>query len=119
METLLSQPAVHSANTYSNRAHRIAVASFFFIMGFCFASWASRIPVIQQKLALTDAQLGVVLFALPIGLFISLPVSGWLVSTKGSKKIACIAALTYGCILVALGFAEKTYQLVAALFAFG
>jgi len=121
METLSShaQPAMISPHIYSNRAHRIAVAAFFFILGFCFASWASRIPVIQQKLGLSDAQLGIVLFALPVGLFISLPVSGWLVSRKGSKKIVCIAALSYACILVTLGFAAKTYQLVAALFAFG
>ncbi|HEX8678230.1 MAG TPA: MFS transporter, partial [Segetibacter sp.] len=105
--------------TYSKRSHRIAVASFFFILGFCFASWASRIPDIQQKLGLNETQLGMVLFALPIGLFISLPVSGWLISRKGSKKIVRIASLCYACILVALGFAEKTFQLVAALFAFG
>lgn len=103
----------------SNRSHRIAVAAFFFIMGFCFASWASRIPDIQQKLGLSETQLGMVLFALPIGLFVSLPVSGWLVSRKGSKKVASIAAVSYSCILVSLGFASKTYQLIAALFVFG
>lgn len=107
------------ARAHANRPNRIAVAAFFFIMGFCFASWASRIPVIQQKLGLTETQLGMVLFSLPIGLFISLPVSGWLVSRKGSKKVVCIAALSYACILVTLGFAEKTFQLVAALFVFG
>lgn len=119
MQILSSQPAILSTHTYAKRSHRIAVAAFFFILGFCFASWASRIPAIQQKLGLSEAQLGIVLFALPIGLFISLPVSGWLVSRKGSKKVICIAALSYGCKLVALGFAEKTFQLVAALFAFG
>lgn len=121
METLLtpSGSVVPVHYSHFNRTYRIAVAIFFFIMGFCFASWASRIPVIQQKLGLNETQLGMVLFALPIGLFISLPVSGWLVSKKGSKKIACIAALSYACILVTLGFAEKTYQLALALFAFG
>lgn len=116
-------PQVQSINftnlTYSKRSQGIAVASFFFILGFCFASWASRIPDIQQKLGLNESQLGMVLFALPIGLFISLPVSGWLISRKGSKKIVRIASVCYPCILVALGFAEKTFQLVAALFAFG
>lgn len=121
MPALLSpaQPVMLKTHTYSNRSHRIAAAVFFFIFGFCFASWASRIPVIQQKLGLSETQLGMVLFALPIGLFISLPVSGWLVSRKGSKKVVCIAALGYACILVTLGFAEKTFQLVLALFAFG
>lgn len=105
--------------TFSNRAYRFAVAAFFFILGFCFASWASRIPLIQQKLALSDVELGVVLFALPAGLFVSLPISGWLVSRKGSKNVVCFASITYGCILVTLGLAESTFQLVAGLFCFG
>ncbi|WP_018615447.1 MFS transporter [Segetibacter koreensis] len=121
MQTLSvpAPPAIATPNPYSNRSHRIGVAAFFFILGFCFASWASRIPVIQQKLGLTDAQLGIVLFALPVGLFLSLPVSGWLIAKKGSKKVVSIAAVCYAGILVTLGFAEKTSQLVAALFAFG
>jgi MFS family permease len=106
-------------STYSNKAHRLAVAAFFFIAGFCFASWASRIPTIQQKLGLSEPELGVVLFALPVGLLISLPLSGWLVSRKGSKAIAGIAVASYACILVTLGLAEKTSHLVAGLFCFG
>lgn len=121
METIAHgvKTATSLPRTYSNRAHRIAVAAFFFIFGFCFASWASRIPVIQQKLGLTDTELGLILFSLPAGLFISLPISGWLVSRKGSKTIVCVAAIAYSCILVGLGFANETFQLIAALFAFG
>lgn len=103
----------------TNRSHRIAVSAFFFILGFSFASWASRIPVIQQKLQLTDAELGVVLFSLPAGLFVSLPISGWLVAKKGSKNVVSFAAIMYGCVLVFLGLAETKLQLCAALFAFG
>lgn len=75
--------------------------------------------MIQQKLGLTDTALGIVLFALPAGLFVSLPVSGWLVDRKGSKKIISIAALSYSCVLVTLGLAITTLQLAAALFCFG
>lgn len=32
--------------------YRLAVASFFFLQGLVFASWASRIPDIKQALAL-------------------------------------------------------------------
>src|SRR4051794_4311582 len=99
---------VANRESFSNRTHRAAVAAFFFILGFCFASWASRIPVIQQKMGLTDAQFGVVLFALPVGLFVSLPLSGWLVLNKGSRTIVCVAALLYACILVTLGIASTT-----------
>src|SRR6478672_8451006 len=69
------------------RMHRIAVSIFFFISGLTFASWASRIPDIKEKLQLTEAGLGSVLFALPVGLMCSLPLSGWLVSKFGSRKV--------------------------------
>ncbi len=106
-------------STYSNRRHRQAVAAFFFLLGFSFASWASRIPIIQQKLGLNEASLGLVLLSLPAGLMLSLPVSGWLVNQKGSKKILILAAVLYGCLLVTLGMANTILQLVIGLFCFG
>jgi hypothetical protein len=48
---------------------RLAVALFYFCMGLCFASWASRIPDIKTSLHLSDATLGSILFALPVGQF--------------------------------------------------
>ncbi|MDQ6814353.1 MAG: MFS transporter, partial [Bacteroidota bacterium] len=107
------------SSTPSNRAHRVAVSAFFFLFGFLFASWASRIPAIQQKLALSETELGMVLFSLPVGLLVSLPISGWLVTKKGSKTVACFAAIFYALLLVTMGLAASKVQLMAALFAFG
>jgi len=99
--------------------NRIAVGSLFFLAGLCFSSWASRIPSIRQKLNLSDAELGIVLFALPVGLLISLPLSGWLINKSGSKKVIITSILLYSVILVAIGFAGTTFQLIACLFIFG
>jgi MFS family permease len=106
-------------STISNRAHRVAVSAFFFLFGFVFASWASRIPAIQQKLGLSETQLGFVLFSLPVGLLVSLPISGWFVAKKGSKKVACFAAICYAIILVIIGLTSSRLQLMAILFTFG
>jgi MFS family permease len=103
----------------NNRTHRIGVSAFFFLFGFCFASWASRIPAIQQKIGLTETELGLVLFSLPVGLFVSLPLSGWLVAKKGSKAVVCIAAIIYSSVLITLGIANSRLQLIVALFCFG
>ena len=103
----------------SNRVHRVAVSAFFFLFGFLFASWASRIPAIQQKLGLSETELGLVLFSLPVGLLVSLPISGWLVAKNGSKMVAGFAAISYACVLVTLGLAATKIQLMIALFAFG
>ena len=101
------------------RSQRIAVSVYFFIAGITFASWASRIPDIKNNLHLSDAGLGTVLFALPVGLMASLPLSGWAVSKFGSKGILSIAGIVYPTILVLLGLANTTLVLVIALFFFG
>jgi MFS family permease len=103
----------------SNRAHRAAVAAFFFIVGLSFASWASRIPDIKSKLHLSDAALGGILFALPVGSMLSLTFSGGLVTKYGSRKIVAVAAICYPLVLVLIGLANSVWQLIPAVFIFG
>ncbi len=104
---------------YSRKVIRITVAAMFFMAGLVFASWASRIATIQQNLSLSDAQLGAVLFALPVGLMLSLPLSGWAVNKIGSRKVLAIALSAYGITLISLGMVTHAYQLVACLVVFG
>lgn len=107
------------ADTVSKRAHRLAVAAFFFIAGLSFASWASRIPDVKARLQLSDAALGGVLFALPVGSMISLPFAGWLVARHGSKKIMTIAATCYPMVLILIGLSAQVWQIVPVVFLFG
>jgi len=95
------------------------VSVFFFIAGLTFASWASRIPDIKTKLQLTEAGLGAVLFALPVGQLVSLPLSGWLTSRFGSRQMLIGAAILFPLTLLLLALAATTWQLIAALFFFG
>lgn len=108
-----------AAVTVSRKANRVAVGAFFFMQGFIFASWASRIPDIQQRLLLSEGGLGSVLFTLPLGLMISLPLSGWLVARFGSRRMVLLAASLYVMNLPMIGLVQQTWHLVAALFLFG
>lgn len=105
--------------TRSRKAHRLAVAVFFFMAGLCFASWASRIPDIKLKLGLSDAGLGAILLALPSGLMLSLPLSGWAVTRFSSKTMVTVAAVGYPLTLILIGAVTATWQLAAVLFVFG
>ncbi len=98
---------------------RIAVAAFFFMLGLSFASWASRIPAIQQKLHLSEAALGGVLFAIPVGLMCSLPFTGWIITKIGSRKLLIIAIALYAFFLVGLGAAQNIFELIACLWCYG
>jgi MFS family permease len=98
---------------------RIAIAVFFFVSGFGFATWASRIPTIQQKLHLSEAELGAVLFAMPAGLMATLPLTGFLLRRFSSRYIMMTGAVLYNIMMCLVGFAMQTWQLVLLLFFFG
>jgi len=103
----------------SKKVIRATVGAMFFLAGLTFASWASRIAGIQQKLSLSDAALGGILFTLPVGLMVSLPFSGWIITRIGSRKLLLFALPLYAVALASLGLAQNTLQLIAGLFCFG
>ncbi|RFZ83330.1 MFS transporter [Mucilaginibacter terrenus] len=108
-----------STYNYSKTTLRAAVAAMFFMAGLCFASWASRIATIQQTLDLSDAALGGVLFAIPVGLMCSLPFSGWIITKIGSRNLLLSSIVLYAVMLVTLGLAQNTFQLICCLLLFG
>lgn len=103
----------------SLRRLRIANAVFFFLSGFGYSSWAARIPSMQNKLHLNEAQLGGVLFALPIGLMMTMPLTGRLLSRFNSRSILFVGVLIFNAMLGLAGFVGETWQLAIVLFCFG
>ncbi|MBR6389108.1 MAG: MFS transporter [Opitutales bacterium] len=98
---------------------RIAAAAFFFLFGIGFSCWATRIADIKNALSLSDAQLGSLLFTIPVGQFCAIPFSGFLVNKFGSRNILTFAILYYPLALMSLGLAEAVWQLRIGLFFFG
>lgn len=105
--------------TYQPVIVRRAVAVLFFMAGLCFSSWASRIATIQEKLNISEGQFGAVLFAMPVGLMLSLPLSGWAVSRFGSRIVVSIALAGYGLALIGLGLMPNMYLLALNIMVFG
>ena len=103
----------------SLKTRRIILSGYFFLTGICFSSWASRIPDIKMHLGLSDGAFGGLLFFLPIGSFLGIPISGSLTAKHGSKLIVSIAALIYPLALICLGLSTNTTQLAICLFLFG
>jgi MFS family permease len=114
-----SNLAPQETSKYSKRTIRLAVSLFYFGQGLVFASWASRIPDIKSALHLSDAALGSILLALPIGQLITMPISGRLVAIFGSKKILSLASPFYAICLTNLALATEGWHLALCLLAFG
>ncbi|MFY7901028.1 MAG: MFS transporter [Chitinophagaceae bacterium] len=104
---------------HEKKKYRISVACFFFISGFGFASWACRIPALQQQLQLNNAALGSTLFALPLGLMLTLPLTSYLLGKYSSRYIMLLGTIFYTILLCILGFVTNIWQFVILLFLFG
>lgn len=113
----MSEPTIPIS--YPKHYLRLAVGAIFFLPGLIFASWASRIATIQQTLRLSDAALGAILFSIPVGLMLSLPFAGWLISHIGSRKLAIIGLVVYGLALLGLGAAPTVPLLVTCMVLYG
>jgi fucose permease len=101
------------------RRYRIANAIFFFISGFGYAAWASRIPSIKENMNLSDSMLGAILFAMPIGLLTMLPLTNYLLRRFSSRTIMIVGSVTFNVMLCLAGFASTPWQLAILLFGFG
>lgn len=119
MQSTVSTPSFQKLRSrYRNRV-RLATALFFFGMGFSFATWASRIPSIKSQLHLTEADLGTLLLALPLGQLLAMTFSGKLVTLYGSRWICTIGLLLYAGCLPFIGLSHNKWELAIALTSFG
>ena len=69
----------------------VAICATFFLIGACFATWASRIPAVRDIALLVPVTLGYVLLARGIGSVLMLPISAVFVQKLGARKMAQIS----------------------------
>jgi len=98
---------------------RWKTAVFFFLSGIISATWASRIPEIQNKFHLSNAQWGGVLFAIPAGMVTGLPISSYIIEKFTSGKVMIATGVVFALLLSSLAASPNVFLLVAALYCFG
>ena len=98
---------------------RITISVFFFLSGFIFSTFTSRIPGLQDRFSMNNAELGILLACLPAGLITSMPFAGIIINRYSIKNILSISSFLYIVLLVLLGFSTSIWQLYFVLFLFG
>lgn len=97
---------------------RISLSIYFFMAGFGFSTWASRIPTLKENFNLNEAELGNLLLVMPVSSLIGLPISGWLVSRFDSRVPLLVAFIAFALALALIGYSGDMYLLVASVFLF-
>lgn len=103
----------------SPAAARAATAAIFFVNGFGFATWVSRIPAVRDALQLSEGQLGTALFAIAAGSLVAFPLAGRATALKGAATIALASGIAYCLALATPALAPNLLLLWTALFVFG
>jgi Na+/melibiose symporter-like transporter len=88
-------------------------------MGGAFASWVARIPAIQQRLAVNEAVLGIVLLGMALGALLGMPLTSGLAARFGSRKVTRGATLAYCAALLVPALMPNPVWLMWALILFG
>ncbi len=101
------------------RHERYALAVVFFSLGAVFASWAGRIPQLQEHLGLSDGQLGMSMFSQAVGSLVSMVASAALGARFGTRTMTVLFSVGFCLTLVPLPFAEDWLQFSLCLFLFG
>jgi MFS family permease len=98
---------------------RAATAAIFFLNGFGFATWVSRIPAVRQALNLTDGALGTALLATAVGALVAFPLTGRASAISGASALTLATGLAYCVVLPGPTFAGGLPTLALLLFLFG
>lgn len=101
------------------RSARLAIAVVFFVNGATFASWSPRLPEIQDRLAISDAALGLTLVGVGVGGLTASLVSGLLVDRHGSRTMTMVTSAGLSLLLPLMGVAPTAPLVFVTLVAMG
>jgi hypothetical protein len=87
-------------------------SSLFFLTGLVSATWAARLPAIQEGGGLSAGRLALAILALEAGAIAGLPAAGALV---GGRAVLRFGFVAYPAALAAVGIAPSLWALAAAL----
>ena len=95
------------------------MAGLFFLNGYVIGNWAPKIPEIGQRLAISESQIGIILFAFGLGAITGLPLAGVYISRFGSRLLSLLGAFLSSFILLALSLVPSFEIAIGVGFCFG
>ena len=98
---------------------RLGALSTFFLAGALCAVWTVRMPALQAKLHLSDAQLGLEVLGWGVGALLTMLVAGRIIGRHGSRRVLRLALPATAACLALVGLAPSFALLIATGLAFG
>jgi hypothetical protein len=98
---------------------RAGITAVFFVNGALFATWASRIPALSDRVGATAGSLGLALLAPALGAVVAIPLIGRVLPGRSSRTFCRIAIAGLMAAILLPGTARSIPALAGALLAVG
>ncbi len=98
---------------------RAGITAVFFVNGGLFASWASRIPALSDRVGATPGVLGLALLAPALGAVVAMPLVGRLLPGRSSRTFCRVAVASLMAAILLPALARSVPALAGALFVVG
>lgn len=115
----LATPHPAAPRYFGMRGDRIAVSALFLMNGFLIGSWAPKIPILMDRLVITESVMGLLILAFGLGSIVIMPIFGALTARNGSAPILKLAALMLLPLLLLISLAPELATTAVVVFAFG
>ncbi|MFN4145715.1 MAG: MFS transporter [Runella sp.] len=99
--------------------NRFAVSLAFFICGFVYTNWTTRLPRIQDTFLLDNSTLGLILLCVAVGSLCSMPLTGWLIARRGSRFATVVSLLLFSASLAVFPYFESVVALAMGFYVVG
>ena len=105
-------------NYITNKRH-LAAGLCYLSLSILFAFWITRLPEVKHRLDLSEGDLGIALFFIPVGSIISMMLTTSLIRKIGEGKTAVYAILAFSSLAILPFLAVSYTQLCLSLFVLG
>ena len=99
--------------------YRFAVSLLFLMNGFFMGTWAPKIPIFAEKLALSEGELGLMILLFGLGSIIAMPLTGIVNARFGSTRVVKAVALMFLPSLVLITLVNTVWLAVPVILVFG
>lgn len=97
----------------------LTVAAFFFADGFLFGAWASRIPLLKNRLALSEGEVGVMLLILAAGGVAAMMTTPSLLKRFSPRTASSGIGVLISALFILPHFTPTVFSTAIAIFCFG
>lgn len=84
---------ISTISSFFTKPERRAIGLIFFVLSLMFGVWVTRLPEIKETLDLSERQLGIALFFMPLGAITLLPFYSKIIAKWGERKATMVGII--------------------------